>query len=89
MKITSLSITPTPDRRRQIADVSIVIDSSLLINNIRLINNGRKIFVEFSKSVRRNSKKYSCDVVPLNSRTRNYIENVVISEYNKYRRECV
>ena len=46
MEITSISITPTPNRKRQIADVSIVFERSLLINNIRLINNGKKVFVK-------------------------------------------
>ena len=57
MEITSISITPTPNRKRQIADVSIVFERSLLINNIRLINNGKKVFVEFSTSKRRYSRK--------------------------------
>ena len=85
MEITSISITPTPNRKRQIADVSIVFERSLLINNIRLINNGRRVFVEFSTSKRRYSRKISDDVIPLNRTMRNYIETVVISEYNKIR----
>lgn len=83
MKITSIAITKTKNNKRQIADVSIVIDYSLLINNIRLINNGTKIFVEFSKTERKHSGSASSDVVPLNKKIRNYIERVVIAEYNR------
>jgi DNA-binding cell septation regulator SpoVG len=83
MKITSIEITKTRNNRRQIADVSIVIDYSLKIANIKLIDNGKKIFVEFSKTQRVNSGNISPDVVPLNPKVRNYIEREIIAEYNR------
>ncbi|MDD6489215.1 MAG: septation protein SpoVG family protein [Clostridia bacterium] len=83
MKITSVEITKTENNRRQLADVTIIIDGCLLIKNIKLINNGRKIFVEFSRSQRRCSDYTSPDVVPLNSDVRQYIEKEVISEYRR------
>lgn len=81
MTITSIAITKTENNKRQLADVSIVIDYSLLIGNIKLIDNGEKLFVEFSKSERKNSGSTSPDVVPLNPRVRQYIEREVIAEY--------
>lgn len=83
MKITSVEIIRTENNRRQLADVTIIIDGCLLIKNIKLINNGRKTFVEFSKSQRRYSDYTSPDVVPLNSDVRRYIEREVITEYHR------
>lgn len=86
MKITSIAITKTENNKRQLADVSIIIDYCLLIGNIRLIDNGRKRFVEFSKTIRRNSGNESSDVVPLNPKVREYIEMEVIREYDRLER---
>lgn len=81
MKITSVKISRTFNNNRQIADVSIIIDRCLLINNIKLLSNDKRVFVEFSSTRRRNSNITFPDVVPLNSKTRMYIENKIISEY--------
>ena len=90
MKITSIAITKTEGNERQIADVSIVIDYCLLIGNIRLIDNGKKRFVEFSKTIRKQSGNESSDVIPLTTKARSYIEQEVIKEYDRLERgECV
>ena len=90
MKITSIAITKTEGNKRQIADVSIVIDYCLLIGNIRLIDNGKKRFVEFSKTIRKQSGNESSDVIPLTTKARSYIEQEVIKEYDRLERgECV
>ena len=47
MKITSITITETMNNRRQLADVSIVLDYGLMLANIKLIDNGAKLFVDF------------------------------------------
>ncbi len=86
MKITSVEITKTEDNKRQIADVSIVIDYCLLIGNIRLIDNGKKRFVEFSKTIRRHTGNESSDVIPLTPKARSYIEQEVIKEYDRLER---
>ena len=46
MKITSITITETMNNRRQLADVSIVLDYGLMLANIKLIDNGAKLFVD-------------------------------------------
>lgn len=89
MKITSINITKTQNNERQLVDVSIVIDYCLLIDNIKLIDNGKKMFVAFSSSKRKNSDSTFPDVVPLNPQVRNYIEGVVIAEYNKLYKEVI
>lgn len=89
MKITSIAITKTNNNSRQLADVSIVIDYSLLINNIKLIYNGKKMFVAFSSTKRQHSNSTFPDVVPLNSKVRNYIEQEVIREYKKVYKEGI
>lgn len=87
MKITLIKITKTQDNERQLADVSIVIDYSLLIDNIKLLNNGKRIFVAFSSSKRKYSDNTYPDVIPLNSKVRNYIEQEIIAEYQKQNKE--
>ena len=72
MKITSITITETMNNRRQLADVSIVLDYGLMLANIKLIDNGAKLFVDFPKSQRRES-----GIV----RMRSYIEREIIREY--------
>ena len=81
MTITSIEIKKTENNARQLADVTIVFDYSLLITNIKLINNGKKIFVEFSRSQRKESGNTFPDVVPLNPKIRNYIEREVIKKW--------
>ena len=81
MKITSITITETMNNRRQLADVSIVIDYGLMLANIKLIDNGAKLFVDFPKSQRRESGYVSPDVIPLTKRIRGYIEREIIREY--------
>ena len=81
MKITSITITETMNNRRQLADVSIVIDYGLMLSNIKLIDNGAKLFVDFPKSQRRESGFASPDVIPLTKRMRGYIEREIIREY--------
>ena len=86
MKITSITITETMNNRRQIADVSIVLDYGLMLANIKLIDNGEKLFVDFPKSQRRESGVVSPDVIPLTKRVRGYIEREIIREYFKRKR---
>ena len=86
MKITSITITETMNNRRQLADVSIVIDYGLMLANIKLIDNGEKLFVDFPKSQRRESGVVSPDVIPLTKRVRGYIEREIIREYFKRKR---
>lgn len=81
MTITSIEIKKTENNARQLADVTIVFDYSLLITNIKLIDNGKKIFVEFSRSQRKESDNTFPDVVPLNPKIRNYIEREVIKKW--------
>ena len=76
MKITSITITETMNNRRQLADVSIVLDYGL----------GEKLFVDFPKSQRRESGVVSPDVIPLTKRVRGYIEREIIREYFKRKR---
>ena len=45
MKITSITITETMNNRRQLADVSIVLDYGLMLANIKLIDNGAKLLL--------------------------------------------
>ena len=87
MKITSIKITKTQSHDQQLADDAIVIDYSLLIDNIKLLDNGKKMFVAFSSSKRKNSDDTFPDVVPLNSKVRNYIEQEIIAEYQKQNEE--
>ena len=86
MKITSITITETINNRRQLADVSIVLDYGLMLANIKLIDNGEKLFVDFPKSQRRESGVVSPDVIPLTKRVRGYIEREIIREYFKRKR---
>lgn len=81
MEITSISIKKTHNNKRQLADVSIIFDSNLLITNIKLIDNGKRRFVEFSSSMRKNYN-YP-DVVPLNPEMRQYIEREVLAQYRR------
>ena len=69
-------------------DVLIVYKSPESSEETGRIKNGKKVFVEFSTSKRRYSRKISDDVIPLNRTMRNYIETVVISEYNKIKGAC-
>ena len=86
MKITSITITETMNNRRQLADVSIVIDYGLMLANIKLIDNGAKLFVDFPKSQRRESGVVSPDVIPLTRGMRGYIQREVIREYFRRQR---
>ena len=86
MQITDVRITRTKNNRRQLADVSIVLDYGLMLANIKLIDNGAKLFVDFPKSQRRESGVVSPDVIPLTKRVRGYIEREIIREYFKRKR---
>ena len=86
MKITSITITETMNNRRQLADVSIVLDYGLMLAIIKLIDNGEKLFVDFPKSQRRESGVVSPDVIPLTKRVRGYSEREIIREYFKRKR---
>ena len=83
MFITAIEMERTKNNQRQIADVAIILDHSLKINNIKLIDNGKKLFVEFSQSTRRESGITYPDVIPLTKKMRGYIEREIIREYFK------
>ena len=83
MIITAIEMKRTINNKRQIADVAIILDHSLKINNIKLIDNGRKLFVEFSESTRRESGVTYPDVIPLTKKMRSYIEREIIRKYYK------
>jgi DNA-binding cell septation regulator SpoVG len=85
MHITDIKIIRTENNSRKLADVSIVIDDELLITNIKLIDNGKRMFIAFSETKRKQandeySKEYP-DVIPLYSYVRNYIEEQIINKY--------
>lgn len=81
MDITSIIIRKVfTETKRLLATVDIVIDNNLLIKNIRLFDNGTKMFVEFPSSSR--DPAYP-DIIPLNEKTRQYIENEIITEYQQ------
>lgn len=83
MKITKIYVKPLPERlERLCGTASIILDNMMAINDIKIlyIEKERRFFIEFPNDYK--AKKVRREIiVPLNSETREYIENKVLKEF--------
>ena len=91
MKITEVKINLTTNQEPVKAFVSITIDDCFRINDLRIIkkteNNTIKMFVAMPSKKTKNPNKlhqvFKDIAHPINSETRQYVEETVLQEYEK------
>lgn len=67
-----------------VAECSIVLDNEIQIHNVKLVSGKDGMFLAFPYlKGESHSKKYVDIVHPTNKSTRQYLTNIVISEYKK------
>jgi len=83
MKITEVRVYPvrkTDDKLKAFA--TITFDDCFVVRDLKVINGNEGYFIAMP-SRKRNDGTYSDVAHPLNSETRNYIEEVVLGEYHR------
>lgn len=87
MKITEVKINLITNQEPLKAFVAITIDNCFKINDLRIIKTNDKMFLAMpSKRVKdpnRFQQSYKDIVHPINTETREYIEETVLKEYEK------
>lgn len=83
MNITSVKIIPVHNDSRLKAFVSIVIDSCFAVHNLKIIQKDNKMFVAMPNKLSKNNKDFKDIVHPLNSSTRQSMENTIFEVYHK------
>lgn len=83
MEITKIYVKPLPQRLERLAGTaSIVLDNMIAINDIKIlfIEEDRRFFIEFPNNEK--AKKAKREIIaPLNSETREYVENEIMKEF--------
>jgi stage V sporulation protein G len=82
MEITEVRVFPVANEERLKAYATITLDNAFLIRDLRIINGNTGLFVAMpSRKMKDGSFK---DIAhPLNSETRQLIENKVLAEYDR------
>lgn len=88
MNITDIKIKNTKNSINIIATVSIVLDDCFTVNNIKIVNGKNGIFVGMPSLKDENNDYYDV-VYPINTKTREYIVQSVLSAYDSFRSEVV
>lgn len=81
MKITEVKVYPVQDSGRLKAYATMVFDDAFIIRDLKIIEGDNGLFV--SMPSRRRKDGFRDIVHPLNSETRQNVENAIIEEYNK------
>ena len=83
MQITEVRVYPVRKADDKLkAFATITFDSCFVIRDLKVINGNSGLFIAMP-SRKRNDGTYSDVAHPLNSETRNYIEEVVLGEYRR------
>ncbi len=81
MKITEVKVYPVLDSGRLKAYATMVFNDAFIIRDLKIIEGDNGLFV--SMPSRRRKDGFRDIVHPLNSETRQSVENAIIEEYNK------
>lgn len=81
MKITEVKVYPVQDSGRLKAYATMVFDDAFIIRDLKIIEGDSGLFV--SMPSRRRKDGFRDIVHPLNSETRQNVENAIIEEYTK------
>ncbi len=81
MKITEVKVYPVQDSGRLKAYATMVFDNCFIIRDLKIIEGDNGLFV--SMPSRRRKDGFRDIVHPLNSETRQTVENAIIEEYKK------
>ena len=81
MKITEVKVYPVQDSGRLKAYATMVFDDAFIIRDLKIIEGDSGLFV--SMPSRRRKDGFRDIVHPLNSETRQNVENAIIEEYKK------
>lgn len=81
MKITEVKVYPVQDSGRLKAYATMVFDDAFIIRDLKIIEGDNGLFV--SMPSRRRKDGFRDIVHPLNSETRQTVENAIIEEYKK------
>jgi len=81
MKITEVKVYPVLDSGRLKAYATMVFDDAFIIRDLKIIEGDNGLFV--SMPSRRRKDGFRDIVHPLNSETRQNVENAIIEEYTK------
>lgn len=81
MKITEVKVYPVQDSGRLKAYATMVFDDAFIIRDLKIIEGDNGLFV--SMPSRRRKDGFRDIVHPLNSETRQNVENSIIEEYKK------
>lgn len=81
MKITEVKVYPVQDSGRLKAYATMVFDDAFIIRDLKIIEGDNGLFV--SMPSRRRKDGFRDIVHPLNSETRQSVENAIIEEYTK------
>jgi len=81
MKITEVKVYPVQDSGRLKAYATMVFDDAFIIRDLKIIEGDNGLFV--SMPSRRRKDGFRDIVHPLNSETRQNVENAIIEEYTK------
>ena len=82
MKITEVKVYPAKEGGRLKAYATIVFENCFIVRDLKVIEGNKGLFVSMP-SRRRKDGTFRDIVHPLNAETRKYIEESIISEYNK------
>ncbi|MBI2352979.1 septation regulator SpoVG [Candidatus Dependentiae bacterium] len=81
MKITEVKVYPVQDSGRLKAYATMVFDDAFIVRDLKIIEGDNGLFV--SMPSRRRKDGFRDIVHPLNSETRQTVENAIIEEYKK------
>ena len=81
MKITEVKVYPVQDSGRLKAYATMVFDDCFIVRDLKIIEGDNGLFV--SMPSRRRKDGFRDIVHPLNSDTRQTVENAIIEEYKK------
>ena len=81
MEVTEVKVFPVQEDRVK-AYVAITLDDCFVVRDLKVINGNNGLFVAMP-SKKRKDGTYRDTAHPLNNETRQMIESVVLTEYNK------
>jgi len=81
MKITEVKVYPVQDSGRLKAYATMVFDDAFIVRDLKIIEGDNGLFV--SMPSRRRKDGFRDIVHPLNSETRQNVENAIIEEFKK------
>ena len=82
MRITDIKIRKITEENRLRAIMSVTFDNELAVHYVKIIDGGDRLFVAMPS--RKNKLGEYKDIVhPINAKVREYVSNLLISEYHK------